>query len=94
MLSQDAMNVLVEIVARARSYLPSSNTSDPNENKEILKNSYLTLKSALCVGDETSLASTGFTFILKGTDEGADLLEKLAAGTCSLEDIPEELEDD
>ncbi|MBQ8016520.1 MAG: potassium channel family protein [Methanobrevibacter sp.] len=34
------------------------------------------------------------TLILKGTDEGADLLEKLAAGTCSLEDIPEELEDD
>ena len=34
------------------------------------------------------------TLILKGTDEGGDLLEKLAAGTCSLEDIPEELEDD
>ncbi len=34
------------------------------------------------------------SLILKGTDEGADLLEKLAAGTCSLEDIPEELEDD
>ena len=34
------------------------------------------------------------TLILKGTDEGADLLEKLAAGTCSLEDIPEELEDE
>jgi uncharacterized protein with PhoU and TrkA domain len=34
------------------------------------------------------------TLILKGTDEGADLLEKLAAGTCSLEDIPEELEED
>ena len=34
------------------------------------------------------------SLILKGTDEGADLLEKLAAGTCLLEDIPEELEDD
>ena len=34
------------------------------------------------------------TLILKGTDEGADLLEKLAAGACSLEDIPEELEDE
>ena len=34
------------------------------------------------------------TLSLKGTDEGADLLEKLAAGTCSLEDIPEELEDE
>ena len=34
------------------------------------------------------------TLILKGTDEGADLLEKLASGNCSLEDIPEELEED
>ncbi|WP_458402698.1 potassium channel family protein [Methanobrevibacter sp.] len=34
------------------------------------------------------------TLILKGTDEGGDLLEKLASGTCSLEDIPEELEDE
>ena len=34
------------------------------------------------------------TLILKGTDEGADLLEKLASGACSLEDIPEELEDE
>ena len=34
------------------------------------------------------------TLILKGTDEGADLLEKLASGACSLDDIPEELEDE
>ena len=34
------------------------------------------------------------TLILKGTEAGADLLEKLAAGTCSLEDIPDELEDE
>ena len=34
------------------------------------------------------------TLILKGTEAGADLLEKLAAGACSLEDIPEELEDE
>lgn len=40
----------------------------------------------------TLLASD--TLILKGTDEGADLLEKLAAGTCSLEDISEELDDE
>jgi hypothetical protein len=31
---------------------------------------------------------------LKGTEAGADLLEKLAAGACSLEDIPEELDDE
>ena len=34
------------------------------------------------------------TLILKGTEAGADLLEKLAAGTCTLEEIPEELEDE
>jgi uncharacterized protein with PhoU and TrkA domain len=34
------------------------------------------------------------TLILKGTEAGDDLLEKLAAGTCSLEDIPDELEDE
>jgi uncharacterized protein with PhoU and TrkA domain len=34
------------------------------------------------------------TLILKGTEAGADLLEKLAAGACSLEDIPEELDDE
>ena len=32
--------------------------------------------------------------ILKGTDEGADLLRKLASGSCSLEDIQEELDDE
>lgn len=68
MLTQDAMNILVELVVRARNYVPSAATSDPNENAEILKNSYLTLRSALGVGDETTMASTGFTFILKGTD--------------------------
>ena len=34
------------------------------------------------------------TLILKGTDEGTDLLEKLASGACSLDDIPEELEEE
>jgi uncharacterized protein with PhoU and TrkA domain len=44
--------------------------------------------------DKNTTLLPGDTLILKGTDEGADLLEKLAAGTCSLEDIPEELEDE
>ena len=34
------------------------------------------------------------TLILKGTEAGADLLEKLATAACSLEDIPDELEDE
>ena len=32
--------------------------------------------------------------LLKGTDEGAELLRKLASAACSLEDIPDELEDE
>ena len=44
--------------------------------------------------DKRTMLLPADTLILKGTDEGADLLEKLAAGTCSLEDIPEELEDE
>ena len=44
--------------------------------------------------DKNTTLLPGDTLILKGTDEGADLLEKLAAGTCSLEDIPEELEEE
>ena len=44
--------------------------------------------------DKNTTLLPGDTLILKGTDEGADLLEKLAAGACSLEDIPEELEDE
>ena len=44
--------------------------------------------------DKRTMLLPADTLILKGTDEGADLLEKLAAGTCSLEDIPDELEDE
>jgi len=43
--------------------------------------------------DKNTMLLAGDTLILKGTDEGADLLEKLAAGTCSLDDIPDELEE-
>ena len=38
--------------------------------------------------DKRTRARPDDTLILKGTDEGADLIEKLAAGNCSLEDIP------
>ena len=44
--------------------------------------------------DKRTMLLPDDTLILKGTDEGADLLEKLAAGACSLEDIPEELEEE
>ena len=44
--------------------------------------------------DKNTTLLPGDTLILKGTDEGGDLLEKLASGACSLEDIPDELEDE
>ena len=34
------------------------------------------------------------TLILKGTEAGAELIDKLATAACSLEDIPDELEDE
>ena len=44
--------------------------------------------------DKNTTLLANDTLILKGTEAGADLLEKLAAGTCSLEDIPDELEEE
>ena len=44
--------------------------------------------------DKNTTLLANDTLILKGTEAGADLLEKLASATCSLEDIPEELEDE
>lgn len=69
LLNQDAINILYEIIRRSKGYMPSANTTDPNENWEITKNSYLVLKSALRIGDQTSAGSTGFTFIISATDD-------------------------
>ncbi len=44
--------------------------------------------------DKNTMILANDILILKGTDEGADLLRKLASAACSLEDIPEELEDE
>ena len=44
--------------------------------------------------DKNTLILPDDTLLLKGTEAGADLLEKLASATCSLEDIPDELEED
>ncbi len=44
--------------------------------------------------DKNTMILANDILILKGTDEGAELLQKLASATCSLEDIPEELEDE
>ena len=44
--------------------------------------------------DKNTLILPDDTLLLKGTEAGADLLEKLASGACSLEDISDELEED
>lgn len=44
--------------------------------------------------DKNITLLAGDSLILKGTEAGADLIEKLASAECSMEDIPEELEDE
>ena len=44
--------------------------------------------------DKNTMILANDILLLKGTDEGAELLRKLASAACSLEDIPEELEDE
>ena len=43
--------------------------------------------------DKNTMILANDILILKGTDEGAELLLKLASAACSLEDIPDELEE-
>ena len=85
LLNQDAINILYEIVRRAKGYMPSANTTDPNENWEITKNSYLVLKSALRIGDQTSAGSTGFTFIIAATDDRSQRALKAALTSLNAE---------
>ena len=44
--------------------------------------------------DKNTMILANDILILKGTDEGAELLQKLASAACSFEDIPEELDDE
>ena len=44
--------------------------------------------------DKNTMILANDILLLKGTDEGAELLRKLASAACSLEDIPKELDED
>ena len=44
--------------------------------------------------DKNTMILANDILLLKGTDEGAELLRKLASAACSLDDIPEELDED
>ena len=78
LLNRQALNILYEILRRARNYMPCVNSTDPNEHWEATKNDYITLKSALRIGDRTSMGCTGFTFVLEGTAENSQRALKAA----------------
>jgi hypothetical protein len=71
MLHEEALNVLYEIIRRAKNNMPASNASDRNENYEQIKGSFIALESALRIGDNESMGATGFTFILEGSERAA-----------------------
>lgn len=66
MLNPNAINILFEILRRTKNLMPSANSSDPYENYETTKKSFVILKSALRVGDTDTRAATGFLFVLEG----------------------------
>lgn len=77
-LNRQALNILYEILRRAKNYMPNANSTDPNENWEATKNDYIVLKSALRIGDRTSMGCTGFTFVLEGTASNSQRALKAA----------------
>ena len=62
MLNPDAINVLYEIIRRAKNDMPAANSSDPYESYDETKTSFIALESALRIGDTESQAAAGFTF--------------------------------
>lgn len=69
MLSSDALNVLYEIVRRAKNRMPAAKATDQVEAFEQTKGSYVVLKSALRVGDKSSYSPTGYSFIVQGIND-------------------------
>lgn len=66
-LHEEAVRILAALLKRTKDYMVSANPTDTQEHWEITKNDYIVLKSALRIGDRTSLGSTGFTFVLQAT---------------------------
>ena len=71
MLHPDALNVLYEVLRRAKNYMPSANATDKIESWDATKTDYIVLKGALRVGDRSSLSAAGFTFVLEGTSSNS-----------------------
>jgi hypothetical protein len=74
LLNRDALNVLCEIIKRAKAKMPSADSSDQFQFYEETKGCFIMLKSALKVGDKDTFSSTGFSFILQGFDKAASPL--------------------
>jgi hypothetical protein len=68
LLHPDALNILYEIVRRAKNNMPAANASDKYEAYEDTKSSFIALESALRVGDTESQGAAGFTFILQAME--------------------------
>lgn len=88
MLNPDAINVLYEIIRRAKNDMPAANSSDPYESYDETKTSFIALESALRIGDTESQAAAGFTFILQGVDNAMSPL------VASIEELAKEVKDD
>ena len=89
MLHKNAVNVLYEILRRAKNKMPAANATDKLENYEATKTTYIVLKSALRVGDKKTQAAAGFTFILQPTDANA-----IKALSAAIQEITEDVDSD
>ena len=76
LLNRDALDVLYELIRKAKMKMPAVNASDPKEVYEETKTSFIALESALRIGEKESQAAAGFTFILQGVDLAVDALAK------------------
>ena len=70
----DAIDVLYEIIRRAKNNMPTANSSDPQESYDETQNSFIALDSALRIGDTESQAAAGFTFILHAVENATNPL--------------------
>ena len=74
LLNPDAIDVLYEIIRRAKNNMPTANSSDPQESYDETQNSFIALDSALRIGDTESQAAAGFTFILHAVENATNPL--------------------
>ena len=88
LLHPNAINVLYEVLRRAKNNMPSANSSDQFEAYEQTKGSFIALKSALRIGDKDSRSSTGFSFILEPHGNAVDAFAK------AVKQFHEEIEQD